>query len=38
MKALFIFLIVVVVAASFYADYRWRQWIAARKQPPREDR
>jgi hypothetical protein len=21
----------VIVAGSFYADYRWRQWMAARK-------
>ena len=38
MKALLIVLIVVVVAGSFYADYKWRQWIAARKQPREEDR
>jgi len=24
-------LAVIVIAASFFADYKWRQWIAARR-------
>jgi hypothetical protein len=31
MRLLLIIVAVVVVAGSFYADYRWRQWMAARK-------
>jgi general stress protein CsbA len=31
MKLLLAILAVVLVAASFYADYKWRQWLAARK-------
>jgi general stress protein CsbA len=31
MKLLLTILAVVLVAASFYADYKWRQWLAARK-------
>lgn len=31
MKLLLIILAVVVIAASFYADYKWRQWLAARR-------
>jgi hypothetical protein len=31
MKTLFAILVAVLVAASFFADYKWRQWIAARK-------
>jgi hypothetical protein len=38
MKIVFIILAVVVVVGSFYADYKWRQWMAARKHPPQEDR
>ena len=36
MKIFLGILAVVLVAASFYADYKWRQWIAARK-PQRHD-
>jgi general stress protein CsbA len=31
MKILLIILAAVLIAASLYADYKWRQWIAARK-------
>jgi hypothetical protein len=31
MKLLLAILAIVLVAASLYADYKWRQWIAARK-------
>lgn len=31
MKILVAILIVVIVAAAFYADVKWRQWIAARR-------
>lgn len=31
MKWLFITVAVVLLAGSFYADYKWRQWMAARK-------
>jgi hypothetical protein len=32
MKFLFILTILVLVALSFYADYRWKQWVESRKQ------
>jgi hypothetical protein len=31
MKLLAILLVVAVVAASLVADYKWKQWIAARR-------
>jgi hypothetical protein len=31
MKILLGILAVVLVAASFFADYKWRQWMAARR-------
>ena len=31
MKILLAILAVLVVAASFIADYKWRQWMAARR-------
>jgi hypothetical protein len=31
MKILLILVGLVVLAASFYADYKWRQWMAARR-------
>jgi general stress protein CsbA len=31
MKILLAILAAIVIVASFYADYKWRQWIAARK-------
>lgn len=29
---------VLIVAASLYADYKWRQWMEARKPDDRNDR
>jgi hypothetical protein len=31
MKILLAIIAVLLVAASIYADYKWRQWMAARK-------
>jgi len=31
MKLLLAIVIVVIVIASFFADYKWRRWIAARR-------
>lgn len=31
MKLLLLIVVVFAVAASFYADYRWRRWLAARQ-------
>jgi hypothetical protein len=31
MKLLLAILAIVLLVASFYADYKWRQWLAARK-------
>jgi hypothetical protein len=31
MKIFLAILILVVVAASLFADYKWRQWMAARR-------
>jgi hypothetical protein len=31
MKILLAILAVVLVAASLFADYKWRQWMAARR-------
>jgi len=31
MKFLLGILVLLAVAASLYADYKWRQWIAARR-------
>jgi hypothetical protein len=31
MKFVLIFVALTLVAASVYADYKWKQWIAARK-------
>jgi general stress protein CsbA len=31
MKLALAILAVLLIAASLYADYKWRQWIAARK-------
>lgn len=37
MKLLLGLLIVVVVAGSFYADYRWRRWMAAQRAAREQD-
>jgi hypothetical protein len=31
MKILLGILAIIAIAASFFADYKWRQWIAARR-------
>jgi hypothetical protein len=31
MKLLLAILAAILIAASFYADYKWRKWIEARK-------
>ena len=31
MKTLLAIVIVVIVIASFFADYKWRRWIATRR-------
>jgi hypothetical protein len=31
MKILFFIIVLVLVAASVFADYKWRQWMAARR-------
>jgi hypothetical protein len=31
MKILLAIVVVLVVAASLYADYKWRQWMTARR-------
>jgi len=31
MKILLAIIALLVIAASFYADYKWKQWIAARR-------
>jgi len=38
MKLLLIVVAVAIAAGSFYADYKWRQWMAARRRPPGQDR
>jgi hypothetical protein len=36
MKILIAILVVLVVAVSLIADYKWRQWIAARRRDRQE--
>ncbi len=31
MKLILAIVVIVIIAGSFYADYRWRKWIAARR-------
>ncbi len=31
MKWIFTTIVILLVVGSFYADYKWRQWIAARR-------
>jgi hypothetical protein len=38
MKILLIVLVVAVVVGSFYADYKWRQWMAERRRSSQQDR
>lgn len=37
MKIFFTILVFVAIAASVYADYRWRRWMAARRQQQDRD-
>jgi hypothetical protein len=37
MKLLFGLTVLILVAVSFVADYKWKQWIAARKQERERD-
>jgi hypothetical protein len=32
MKLAIALVVLILLAASFYADYKWKRWIAARKQ------
>jgi hypothetical protein len=32
MKVAFIIVAILVIAGSLFADYKWRQWMAARRQ------
>jgi hypothetical protein len=32
MKFLIATVVLLLIAASFYVDYKWKQWIAARRQ------
>jgi hypothetical protein len=36
MKLLLAIVAIIFVAGSFYADYKWRQWIAARRRDRHE--
>lgn len=38
MKLLLILIAGVFIAGSFYADYKWRQWITARRHSHQKDR
>lgn len=31
MKAILVIVVLLVIAGSFYADYRWRKWMANRR-------
>jgi hypothetical protein len=35
MKILLAIIVVLLVAASIYADYKWRQWMATRRRDRR---
>ncbi len=37
MKIIFAIVAVVILAASLYADYKWRSWMAARKRDHHDD-
>jgi hypothetical protein len=32
MKLVLLFVVLFLIAGSLFADYKWKQWIAARKQ------
>jgi hypothetical protein len=38
MKILLTILVILLVAASLIADYKWRQWIAARRRDRQQPR
>lgn len=38
MKFFLIVLAVVIIAGSVFADYKWRQWMAARRREHDQDR
>ncbi len=38
MKIVLAIVAILVVAASFFADYKWRQWMAARRRDSQNDR
>lgn len=38
MKIFLVILAVIVLAGSIFADYKWRQWIAARRRNGNDDR
>jgi hypothetical protein len=31
MRIVLVIVVIVLVGASFFADYKWRQWMAARR-------
>jgi hypothetical protein len=37
-RILFILIAAAVVVGSFYADYKWRQWMAARRRDRERER
>jgi hypothetical protein len=37
-KTILIMAVVVVIAASVFADYKWRRWMAARREEHERDR
>jgi len=38
MKILLIIVAVLIIAGSVFADYKWRQWMAARRREHDQDR
>jgi hypothetical protein len=38
MKIVLLILVVLIIAGSLFADYKWRQWMAARRQDRDGDR
>lgn len=37
MKVVFIILAALIIAGSLFADYKWRQWMAARRRDHQDD-